>query len=79
MTRYHLNLYNDTDIPDEEGQDFPDLAAAEAEAVRGARDIVAEHVLSGRTIHLRHRMEIVDAAGVLRSTIRFGDVVRFEQ
>ncbi|EQB30081.1 DUF6894 family protein [Sphingobium ummariense] len=79
MTRYHLNLFNDTDILDEEGQDFPNIAAAVAEAVRSARDIIAEHVLTGRTIHLQHRMEVTDPEGRLLSTVRFGDVVRFEQ
>ena len=29
MTVYHLNLFNDDDVWDEEGQDFADLDAAE--------------------------------------------------
>lgn len=78
MARYHLHLFNDTDIIDEEGRDFPDLSAAEAEAVRSARDVIADHILGGRPICLRHRMEITDAAGTLLKVIAFQDVVRFE-
>lgn len=77
MARYHIHLFNDDDIWDEEGQLFPNLAAAEKEAVRSARDVIAEHIRSGRTIHLDHRMEITDADGVMLKTIAFEQVVRF--
>lgn len=78
MARYHLHLFNDIDIIDEEGRDFPDLSAAAAEAVRSARDVIADHIMSGRPICLRHRMEIADADGITVKVIAFQDVVRFE-
>lgn len=78
MARYHLHLFNDIDIVDEEGREFADLSAAEAEAVRSARDVIADHILGGRPICLRHRMEITDAEGAIVKVIAFQDVVRFE-
>ncbi|MDT8760533.1 hypothetical protein MZO42_17670 [Sphingomonas psychrotolerans] len=44
MPRYFLNIYNDEDVLDEDGTDFPDLAAAKQEAIRGARGMMADHV-----------------------------------
>ncbi len=79
MARFHIHLFNDADIWDEEGQLFPDLDAAEREAVRSARDVIAEHVRSGRIIRLDHRVEITDEGGVRLKTITFGQVVRFTQ
>ncbi|MFD1107349.1 DUF6894 family protein [Sphingobium olei] len=75
MERYHINLFNDADILDEEGQEFVDLAAAHAEAMRSAREVIADHVMNGRPIDLRHRMEITDNAGKLLDMIRFGDAI----
>ncbi len=77
MAKFHIHLFNDADIWDEEGQLFPDLAAAEKEAIRSARDVIAEHIRSGRTIHLNHRVEITDAQGVTLRTIAFEQVVQF--
>ena len=77
MVRFHIHLFNDADIWDEEGQLFPDLAAAETEAIRSARDVIAEHIRSGRIIHLDHRVEITDAEGVTLKIIAFDQVVQF--
>lgn len=77
MLRYHLNLFNDSDIWDEEGHLFADLATAETEAIRSMRDVIAEHVRSGRIIHLDHRIEITDNQGVVLKIITFGQVVQF--
>jgi hypothetical protein len=35
-------------IPDEEGADFPDLAAARCEAVLAAREVLADAIMSGK-------------------------------
>ena len=91
MTVYHLNLFNDDDVWDEEGQDFADLDAAEREAVRNARDVIAEHVRHGMPIDLNHRLEIVDGDtngsfawlavdgdGTILKVVRFGDCVYFK-
>lgn len=75
MPRFHLNLYNDTVLIDEEGSEFPDIAAAEVAAARSARDLIAEHVTMGLPIDLGHRMEVVDDAGRVLSVLRFGDLL----
>ena len=78
MTVYHLHLFSDADVWDEEGQDFADLDAAEREAVRNARDVIAEHVRHGMPIDLNHRLEIVDGDGTILKVVRFGDCVYFK-
>ncbi|MEA3388422.1 DUF6894 family protein [Sphingobium sp. CCH11-B1] len=75
MARYHINLFNDVDIMDEEGQEFVDLAAAHSEAMRSAREVIADHVMNGKPVDLRHRMEITDHAGKLLETIRFAQAI----
>jgi hypothetical protein len=77
MARFHFHLFNDDDVWDEEGQELPDLAAAEAEAVRAARDVIAHHVLSGRPICLDHRMEIMDDRGTVLRIVYFSQAVTF--
>jgi hypothetical protein len=75
MPRYFLNIYNDEDVLDEDGTDFPDLAAAKQEAIRGARGMMADHVAEGRPINLRHRIEIADAGGVVLASIPFRELI----
>lgn len=75
MPRYYLNIYNDADVLDEEGMEFPDLAAAKQEAIRGARGMMADHLLEGRPITLDHRIEIADANGTVLVKIPFRELV----
>jgi hypothetical protein len=75
MARYHINLFNDADIMDEEGQEFVDLPAAHTEAMRSAREVIADHVMSGRPVDLRHRVEITDDKGALLEIIRFDEAI----
>jgi hypothetical protein len=75
MPHYHLNLYNDVDVVDEEGSEFADLAAAEAAAARSARELMAEHVTSGLPLDLNHRVEVVTGDGTVVSVLRFGDLI----
>ena len=77
MACFHIHLFNDNDVIDEEGHMLPDLAAAEVEAMRTARDVIAEHVVAGRVINLDHRVEITDADGIVLKIIRFSEAVRF--
>jgi hypothetical protein len=75
MPRYHLNLFNGTgSVIDEEGLEFPDLAAARAEAVRDIRSILSDEVLKGR-IDLQGRIEIAEPAGTVCATVRFTEAV----
>jgi len=75
MPRYFLNIYNDGDVPDEEGIEAEDLGAAKGEAIRGARSLIADHVIEGRPITLSHRIEVEDGNGQVLATIAFGEVV----
>lgn len=75
MPRYYFNLYNDAEVLDDEGIEHPDLAAARQEAIRGARALIAEHVVGGRPVTLSHRIEIADESRLVRATIFFREVI----
>jgi hypothetical protein len=75
MPHYYLNLFNSADTIDREGRDFPDLSAAEEEAIRSARELMAEHLIAGSPIDLNHRIEVADADGKVLATIDFRELV----
>ena len=58
------------DAKDGEGLVLPDLAAARAEALRGARSLIAADVLEGR-LNLIDRIEVEDEDGRLVLTLPF--------
>jgi len=60
---------------DFEGMELGDEAAAYAEALRGARSIIAGAVLEGR-LSLAERIEVVDEAGRPVLTLPFADAVQ---
>lgn len=78
MPRYFLHIRDEDGLtPDEEGAELPDLDAAKAEAIAGARDILAEklragEVLSGAVI------EIADETGQVLAVVRFRDAIRLD-
>lgn len=75
MPLYRFNLYNSVGfVPDEEGRELADLAAAKAEGLKGARAIIADEVIQGR-FDLNGRIEVVDADGRLLLTIGFAEAV----
>ncbi|WP_306421767.1 DUF6894 family protein, partial [Methylobacterium trifolii] len=61
-------------IEDPEGLDLLDLAAARAEALAGARDILANSVRKGEPLD-GQRIEIANAAGELLATVAFKDAI----
>lgn len=76
MTRYFLNLHNRIGfVPDEEGRDFADLAAATADAVDGIRSLLAEEVRKGE-LDLGGRLEIADVSGQIVCVVQFAEAVR---
>jgi hypothetical protein len=77
MPRYFFHLYNDVDTMDEEGRTFPDLAAAHANAVKEAREMMLETVAEGR-INFSHRIDIEDGTGAVVGTVTFGEAVTVE-
>lgn len=74
MTRYFFNLYNDELSRDEEGIEFPDMAAAREAAELEVLYQAAESIKTHRHLVLSHRLVICDEAGELDS-IRFGDLI----
>ncbi|MCE7798119.1 hypothetical protein LWE61_16370 [Sphingobium sufflavum] len=70
-----MNLFNDADLMDEQGRDFRDLPAAKDEAIRSARELMAEHLMQGRPIDLDDRIEIADCDGKTLATIAFRELI----
>ena len=56
---------------DKEGKCFPDLRAAEQEAVKAASEMAAQRVRVGKVLDLASRLEIVDADGKLAAVVTF--------
>lgn len=75
MPHFHLNVFNSVDAPDAEGNDYDDLEAAKAEAIAGAREMIAFAVKDGRPVFRSHRIEVTDDAGATLHIVRFGDMV----
>jgi hypothetical protein len=74
MPRYYFHLYDDLDVPDDEGAELADVGDAETYGVVNARALAADEVRCG-WLHLNHRIEIADEQGRIVRKIRFADVV----
>ena len=71
MGRYFFHLRNESRLdPDEYGVELPDADAAYAEAVKGARSMMADAALSGRDVSKRS-FEVMDANGHSAFTFPF--------
>ena len=78
MLRYHFNIHNGAGFTsDEEGLEFGDAEAARAEALKGARSLIAAEVLEGR-LDLRGRIEVTGDDGSLLFTLLFAEAVNSE-
>ena len=78
MPRFYFHLHNDVDVPDDEGVELPDLAAARAHAVRCARVTFAEVAKDEGRVVLHHRIDIEDEGGAVLDTVYFRDAVKVE-
>jgi hypothetical protein len=75
MPRFHLHLHNRIGVSqDEEGEEFPHLAAARERAIASIRDILAEEVKGG-VVDLRGRVEIADPHQEVLAVVPFADAV----
>jgi hypothetical protein len=75
MPRYFFHVLNDIESREEDGQEFPDLDAAKAEARATAADLIRDEIRAGRLLHPDHRIEIEDGRGHVLHVLRFGDLV----
>ncbi len=78
MPRYFFHVYDDVIAEDEEGSELPNLAAARLNALRGARDIIAEQVRRGYFV-LSHWIDVVNEQGERVLTVTFGDAVDIKE
>jgi hypothetical protein len=76
MPRYYFHLHDDEEARDEEGRELADADAARAEAIRGARDLMAGDVKEGK-LTLSHWISVHDQGGHQVFSVRFRDAVEF--
>jgi hypothetical protein len=76
MPRFYFHLHNDEDVSDEGGEEFPDLQAALAHAIRMVRFEVSEGALRDGRIVLSHSIDIEDGNGGVMATVYFRDAVQ---
>jgi hypothetical protein len=75
---FFFNVRSDRSFDvDDEGLDLPSVDAARLEAIKSAREMVAELILYDQAID-GMRFEVMDEAGNLLITLPFRDVVKFE-
>jgi hypothetical protein len=78
VPRYFFNVYDDIIAQDDEGMELPNLAAARLNAIRGARDIIAEQVRHGH-FALSHWIDVKDEQGETVLTLTFRDAVDIKE
>ena len=76
MPRYYFHLHDGAEGRDEEGRELADVDAARAEAIRGARDVMAEDVRQG-SVTLSHWIEVRDQGGHRVFSVGYRDAVEF--
>lgn len=73
MPRFFFDVHNRIGlIADEEGRELADVEVARAEALKGARSIIADEVLQGQ-LDLDGRIDVADADGSLLFSISFAE------
>jgi hypothetical protein len=75
VARFYLNIRNGTGfVPDPEGQEVADLAAARAKAIEGIRSVLSEEARQG-TLDLAGTIEITDEDGTILLIVPFNEAV----
>lgn len=75
MSRFYFHIRNGNGFTrDEEGRELADRESAHHAAVKGARSLLSDEVVSG-SMDLRGQIEVVDQAGAPVTIVKFGDVV----
>ena len=78
MPRFYFHLRDGESIDDPDGMFLPDAGMARLEAIRSARDIMAEDVRRG-TLDLSVRIEVTDENGEPILAVPFREVVKIAQ
>jgi hypothetical protein len=58
MPRFFFHVYDNIVALDDEGLELESAALARNAAVRAARQLAAEEIVSDGVLHLRHRIEV---------------------
>lgn len=77
MPYYYFHLHNDLEVHDDEGRELLDIDVARAEAERGARELMAEHVKEG-VLTLSHWIEVQDSRGRQVLAVHYGDLLEIK-
>ena len=75
MPRFFFHLHNDVQSKDDEGTVLPDLSAARAEAIKGAREVISEEIRARGTLHLSHWVEVENDSGQQVLVVPFRECV----
>lgn len=78
MPRFYFHLRNDVDVPDNEGNELPDIESARSYAMHLARFEISETIKRESRFNLDHRIDIEDEEHRTVETIRFRDVVQVD-
>ena len=79
MPRYFFDLYNEMNVRDDEGQEFPDLETAKSQAVKQVRKLIGGLIVENGRIDLLHHLKVRDEAGNIVHRVEFDDAVSFER
>src|SRR5688500_16628488 len=77
MPRFYFHVRDGVDCDDDEGLILTDCAAARAEALRGARSLMADQLGNGQ-LKLDGRIEVTDEAGRHVLTMPFREAVAID-
>ena len=77
MPLYYFHIHNHIDTRDEEGVELPDLKAARDMAIRAARAMMAENLMTGR-LWLDHWIEVENEAGQQVLALPFREAVEID-
>lgn len=75
MPRFYFHLYDDDVTFDREGRELPNVAAAQEEAIKNAREIACEEVVHGH-LGLNHRIEVTDSNDAPVVVVMFKEAIK---
>ncbi len=77
VARFYFHLRNDVSVDDEEGREFPDLAAAHSWAIEMARDMACASIREGH-LNPGHYVFATDEQGQEVTRVSFRDTFTME-